>query len=139
MALISLAVGCLLMLASFPLLMYVFILSRKPLSVILSLLAALFYLLAVTVAAVVMYPIPLDTQPAYTYPLLAVTVASVAQESCRYIFNPKLSQLNQDFFTQDDVVIYETCHDMLSPRNCTQNRPCLHPLLPNLSQLNRKL
>lgn len=66
--------------------MYSFVLSKKPLLVIISLISGVFYLMALLVTSIIMSPIPFNTQPAYLYPLAAIIISVIAQESCRFSF-----------------------------------------------------
>ena len=95
MAQITLTMGSLLLVLTYPVLLYLFILSQKPILVIISLLSALFYIVALLITALIMFPIPVGTSgtmdPAVgesdlLYPTLAVIIGSLSQEFCRFAF-----------------------------------------------------
>ena len=95
MAQVTLTMGSLLLVLTYPVLLYFFILSQKPILVIISLLSALFYIVALLITALIMFPIPAGSKGTMDptegesdilYPTVAVIVGSVSQEFCRFAF-----------------------------------------------------
>ena len=86
MALLTLTIGCFFIIASFPLLLYIFVLSQKPLLMIISLISAIFFLCSLLITSLIMFPIPLMTKPNYAYPLIAVIASVTLQETSRFAF-----------------------------------------------------
>ena len=95
MAQLTLTMGSLLLVLTYPVLLYFFVLSQKPILVIISLLSALFYIVALLITALIMFPIPVGKEgtmdPALgetdtLYPTVAVIIGSISQEFCRFAF-----------------------------------------------------
>ena len=95
MAQLTLTMGSLLLVLTYPVLLYFFVLSQKPILVIISLLSALFYIVALLITALIMFPIPVGRtgtmDPAIgetdvLYPTVAIIIGSLSQELCRFAF-----------------------------------------------------
>lgn len=84
MALPTLVIGATFIALAIPFFAYFFALSQTPLLIIISLIAAVFFLVSLLVTSLIMYPVPFRTNPAITYPVVAIIVSSLSNEAFRF-------------------------------------------------------